>query len=84
MTNYFLWKTNHSTIYCLYLAIPYFLLLVLVNWLGFYINKAGKKYPDIEPAGLGTAEDLLGLTALLLSPLLGCLPPNSITAVNSS
>jgi hypothetical protein len=52
-----------------YLALPYFLLLVFCNWLGFlYKRKQVKKYPDIEPSGLGTAEgSLLGLTALLLS-----------------
>jgi hypothetical protein len=52
-----------------YLAIPYFLLLILFNWLGFlYKKRQVKKYPDIAPAGLGTAEgSLLGLMALLLS-----------------
>jgi hypothetical protein len=52
-----------------YLAIPYFFLLVLCNWLGFiYKERLVKKYPELEPAGLGTAEgSLLGLTALLLS-----------------
>jgi hypothetical protein len=52
-----------------YLAIPYFLLLILANWLGFiYKNRMIKRNPDMEPAGLGTAEgSLLGLTALLLS-----------------
>jgi hypothetical protein len=58
-----------SQIPALYLAIPYFLLLVLFNWLGFlYKQRQVKKHPDLEPAGLGTAEgSLLGLTALLLS-----------------
>lgn len=52
-----------------YLAIPYFFLLVLFNWLGyFYKNKQIRKYPDIASSGLGTAEgSLLGLMALLLS-----------------
>jgi hypothetical protein len=53
----------------LYLSIPYFLLLVLFNWLGYlYKNRQIKKYPDIVSSGLGTAEgSLLGLMALLLS-----------------
>jgi hypothetical protein len=52
-----------------YLAIPYFLLLILFNWLGFlYKKRQVKKFPDIAPSGLGTAEgSLLGLMALLLS-----------------
>ncbi|HEY4964884.1 MAG TPA: hypothetical protein VII28_00715 [Puia sp.] len=53
----------------LYLAIPYFLLLVFFNWLGFlYKKRQVKKFPDIGSSGLGTAEgSLLGLMALLLS-----------------
>jgi hypothetical protein len=53
----------------LYLAIPYFLLLVIFNWLGYlYKNRQVKKFPDIGNSGLGTAEgSLLGLMALLLS-----------------
>ncbi len=52
-----------------YLALPYFFLLVLFNWLGYlYKNRQIKNYPDIASAGLGTAEgSLLGLMALLLS-----------------
>ncbi|HCL83571.1 MAG TPA: hypothetical protein DIC22_06320 [Chitinophagaceae bacterium] len=52
-----------------YLAIPFFFLLILFNWLGFlYKKRQVRKFPDIEPAGLGTAEgSLLGLMALLLS-----------------
>ena len=53
----------------LFLAIPYFLLLVIFNWLGFlYKNRQVKKIPGIESSGLGTVEgSLLGLMALLLS-----------------
>jgi len=52
-----------------YLAIPYFFLLIIFNWLGFlYKKRQIKKYPEIESSGLGTAEgSLLGLMALLLS-----------------
>jgi hypothetical protein len=52
-----------------YLAIPYFFLLILFNWLGFiYKKRQAKKYPDIASSGLGTVEgSLLGLMALLLS-----------------
>lgn len=58
-----------SHIPAFYLAIPYFLLLILVNWLGFqYKKRQVRKYPDLNSTGLGTAEgSLLGLTALLLS-----------------
>jgi len=53
----------------LYLAVPYFLLLVFFNWLGFlYKKRQVRKFPDIGSSGLGTAEgSLLGLMALLLS-----------------
>jgi hypothetical protein len=53
----------------IYFAIPYFLILVLFNWFGFrYKKNQVKKYPDLEPAGLGATEGaLLGLMALLLS-----------------
>ena len=52
-----------------YFAIPYFLILVLFNWFGFRYKKIQiKKYPDLEPAGLGATEgSMLGLMALLLS-----------------
>jgi CDP-diglyceride synthetase len=58
-----------SHIPALYLTLPYFLILVLCNWLGYlYKVRMVKKYPDLKPSGLGTAEgSLLGLTALLLS-----------------
>lgn len=51
------------------LVIPYFLLLLLFNWLGFiYRRYQNKKYPDAASLGLGTAEgSVLGLMALLLS-----------------
>lgn len=52
-----------------YLAIPYFLLLILINWVGFRYKKRWiSKNPEIEQSGLGPAEgSLLGLMALLLS-----------------
>jgi hypothetical protein len=51
------------------LAVPYFLLLVLLNWAGYkYRQYQVKKFPDTSSLGLGTAEgSLLGLMALLLS-----------------
>jgi hypothetical protein len=53
----------------LYLAIPYFFLLIVFNWLGFqYKKRQIKRFPDLVNTGLGTVEgSLLGLMALLLS-----------------
>jgi hypothetical protein len=51
------------------LAVPYFLLLIFLNWLGHkYKNYQRKIHPDSEVLGFGTVEgSLLGLMALLLS-----------------
>ena len=51
------------------LAVPYFILLVFLNWLGHkYKNYQHKKHPEREVLGFGTVEgSLLGLMALLLS-----------------
>jgi len=53
----------------LYFAVPFFLVLVFFNWMGFRFKKKQiKKYPDLKPAGLGPTEgSLIGLMALLLS-----------------
>jgi hypothetical protein len=52
-----------------YLAVPFFLLLIFINWMGFrFKNRYIKKFPGIEHVGIGPTEgSLLGLTALLLS-----------------
>lgn len=52
-----------------YLALPFFLLLILINWLGYrFKNHHIRKFPGIEHIGIGPTEgSLLGLTALLLS-----------------
>jgi len=52
-----------------YLAIPFFFLLIFVNWLGYrFKNTHIRKFPGIEHVGIGPTEgSLLGLTALLLS-----------------
>ena len=51
------------------LAVPYFLLLVFLNWLGHkYRNYQRKIHPERKVLGFGTIEgSLLGLMALLLS-----------------
>ena len=53
----------------IYLAIPFFLLMIVFNWLGFTVKKNHiKKFPDTDRSGLGPTEaSLLGLMALLLS-----------------
>jgi CDP-diglyceride synthetase len=58
-----------SHIPALYLALPYFLLIIFFNWLGYLFHKRIlKKHPELNPSSLGTIEgSLLGLTALLLS-----------------
>ncbi len=52
-----------------YLALPFFLLLILINWLGYrFKNHHIRKFPGTEHIGIGPTEgSLLGLTALLLS-----------------
>ena len=52
-----------------YIAVPFFLLLIFVNWLGYRFKiRYIKKFPGIEHVGIGPTEgSLLGLTALLLS-----------------
>jgi len=62
-------ETPFIQVPAIYFAIPFFLTLVLFNWLGFrYKKNQIKKYPDLEPAGLGPTEGaLIGLMALLLS-----------------
>ena len=52
-----------------YLAIPFFFLLLFVNWLGYrFKNFHIRKFPGTEHVGIGPTEgSLLGLTALLLS-----------------
>jgi hypothetical protein len=53
----------------LYLAIPFFFLLIFVNWMGYRFKiRYIRKFPGIEHVGIGPTEgSLLGLTALLLS-----------------
>jgi hypothetical protein len=52
-----------------YLALPFLLLLIFVNWLGYqFKNRHIRKFPGTEHVGIGPTEgSLLGLTALLLS-----------------
>jgi len=52
-----------------YLAIPFFLLLIFINYLGYrFKNYHIRKFPGTEHVGIGPTEgSLLGLTALLLS-----------------
>jgi hypothetical protein len=52
-----------------YLALPFFLLLILINYLGYRFKRHYvRKYPGTENIGIGPTEgSLLGLTALLLS-----------------
>ena len=51
------------------IAITIFLLIILLNWLGFeYRKREVKKSPELEGEGLGTVEgSMLGLLALLLA-----------------
>jgi hypothetical protein len=52
-----------------YMALPFLLLLIFINWLGYRFKiRYIKKFPGIEHVGIGPTEgSLLGLTALLLS-----------------
>lgn len=60
---------NLEVIPAIYLAIPFLLLLIFVNWTGYQFKiRYIKKFPGIEHVGIGPTEgSLLGLTALLLS-----------------
>jgi hypothetical protein len=61
--------TNFEMIPAFYLAVPFFFLLIFINWLGYRFKiRYIKKFPGIEHVGIGPTEgSLLGLTALLLS-----------------
>ncbi len=60
---------NLELVPAIYLAIPFLLLLIFVNWTGYRFKiRYIKKFPGIEHVGIGPTEgSLLGLTALLLS-----------------
>src|ERR1700712_1365660 len=62
-------STNFELIPSFYLAIPFFFLLIFINWLGYRFKiRYIKKFPGIDHVGIGPTEgSLLGLTALLLS-----------------
>ncbi len=61
--------TQFDLIPAFWLAFPFFLLLILVNWLGYrFKTNYIRKFPGTEHVGIGPTEgSLLGLTALLLS-----------------
>jgi hypothetical protein len=60
---------NLEMIPAFYLALPFFFLLIFVNWMGYRFKiRYIRKFPGIEHVGIGPTEgSLLGLTALLLS-----------------
>ncbi len=60
---------NLELIPAIYLALPFLILLIFVNWMGYRFKiRYIKKFPGIEHFGIGPTEgSLLGLTALLLS-----------------
>jgi hypothetical protein len=60
---------NFELIPAFYLVIPFFFLLIYINWLGYRFKiRYIKKFPGIDHVGIGPTEgSLLGLTALLLS-----------------
>ncbi len=61
--------TAFNLIPAFYLAVPFLLLLIFVNYLGYQFKGYHiRKFPGIEHVGIGPTEgSLLGLTALLLS-----------------
>jgi hypothetical protein len=61
--------THSQMLPAFYLFIPFFLLLIFVNYLGYrFKNMHIRKFPGTEHVGIGPTEgSLLGLTALLLS-----------------
>jgi hypothetical protein len=60
---------NFELIPAFYLVVPFFCLLIFINWLGYRFKiRYIKKFPGIDHVGIGPTEgSLLGLTALLLS-----------------
>ena len=67
--NIYMQPSHFDLIPSFYLAIPYFFLLIFINWLGYkFKNHHIKKLAVTEHIGIGPTEgSLLGLTALLLS-----------------
>ena len=67
--NIYMQPNQFDLIPAFYLAIPFFFLLIFVNWLGYRFKNAHiRKFPGTEHVGIGPTEgSLLGLTALLLS-----------------
>jgi hypothetical protein len=67
--NVYMQPSHFDLIPAFYLAIPFFFLLIFINWLGYkFKNYHTKKLAVKEHVGIGPTEgSLLGLTALLLS-----------------